>query len=134
MLDPDDPKFMQDFMEFEKLILELDIKLAGIFCAAFSDCHCLESAFKLINILGSVLDRPKIRIEFTENYINLLKMLDEELRCCEKIFAFQIQHVQEKGHLFADRRFPNIISTLKWIKQLRNTNINPNIYANCITK
>lgn len=118
VLDPDDSKFMQDFEVFQQRILDLDIKLAGIFCQAFNDCHCLESAFKLINILGSVLDRPKIKLEFTDNYIDLLRMLDEELRCCEKIFAFQMKHFDENGHLFVDRRFPNIISTLKWIKQL----------------
>lgn len=118
VLDPDDSKFMQDFDVFQQRILDLDIKLAGIFCQAFNDCHSLESAFKLINILGSVLDRPKIKQSFTDNYVDLLKMLDEELRSCEKIFAFQMKHFDERGHLFVDRRFPNIISTLKWTKQL----------------
>lgn len=109
---------MTDFEVFQQRILDLDIKLAGIFCQAFNDCHSLESAFKLINILGSVLDRPKIKQAFTDNYTDLLRMLDDELRCCEKIFAFQMKHVEEKGHLFVDRRFPNMISTLKWTKQL----------------
>lgn len=118
VLDPDDAKFMQDFEVFQQRILDLDIKLAGIFCQAFNDCNSLEASFKLINILGSVLDRPKIKQAFTDNYTNLLKMLDDELRCCEKIFAFQMKHFDEKGHLFVDRRFPNIISTLKWTKQL----------------
>lgn len=118
VLDPDDSKFMQDFEVFQQRILELDVKLSAIFCSAFNDCHSLESAFKLINILGSVLDRPKIQQAFSDNYTNLLKMLEEELRCCEKIFAFQMNYLEEKGHLFVDGRFPNIISTLKWTKQL----------------
>lgn len=118
VLDPDDSKFMQDFEVFQQRILDLDIKLAGIFCQSFNDCHSLESAFKLINILGSVLDRPKIKEAFTDNYADLLKMLDDELRCCEKIFCFRMNHFEEMGHLFADRRFPSIISTLKWTKQL----------------
>lgn len=118
VLDPDDMKFMQDFEVFQQRILDLDIKLAGIFCQAFNDCHSLESAFKLINILGSVLDRPKIKQAFTDNYTDLLRMLDDELRCCEKIFAFQMKHYEEKGHLFVDRRFPGMISNLKWTKQL----------------
>lgn len=118
VLDPDDAKFMQDFEIFQQRILDLDIKLAGIFCQAFNDCHSLESAFKLINILGSVLDRPKIKQAFTDNYMDLLKMLDDELRCCEKIFHFQMKHFNETGQLFVDQRFPNIISTLKWTKQL----------------
>lgn len=118
VLDPDDSKFMQDFEIFQQRILDLDIKLAGIFCQAFNDCHSLESAFKLINILGSVLERPKIKQAFTDNYTDLLKMLDNELQCCEKIVAFQMKHFDERGYFFVDRRFPNIISTLKWTKQL----------------
>lgn len=119
VLDPDDPKFEQDFETFQQRILELDIKLAGIFCQAFNDCHCLESIFKLINILGSVLDRPKISAAFTDNYANLMKMLDDEIRCCEKMYENQMKHFTEKGYLLVDRRFPKIISGLKWAHQLR---------------
>lgn len=118
VLDPDDSKFVQDFDIFQQRILELDIKLAGIFCQAFNDCHNLESAFKLINILGSVLDRPKIKEAFTDNYTNLLKMLDEEIACCEKIYEIQMKHLANGGNLVIDRRFPKLISNLKWVNQL----------------
>lgn len=118
VLDPDDLKFMQDFEIFQQRILELDIKLAGIFCQAFNDCHCLESAFKLINILGSVLERPKISAAFTDNYLNLLQMLATEMRHCEKIYQNQMKHLTERGYLLIDRRFPTLISGLKWANQL----------------
>lgn len=119
VLDPDDPTFEQDFEMFQQRILELDIKLAGIFCQAFHDCHSLESIYKLINILGSVLIRPKISATFTDNYTNLMKMLDDEIRCCEKIYKNQMKNFAEKGYLLVDRRFPKIISELKWAYQLR---------------
>lgn len=119
VLDPDDPKFEQDFEVFQQRILELDIKLAGIFCQAFNDCNSLESIFKLINILGSVLDRPKISAAFTDNYTNLMNMLDDEIRCCENIYGNQMKHFTEKGFMLVDRRFPKIISALKWADQLR---------------
>lgn len=118
VLDPDDLKFMQDFEVFQQRILDLDIKLAGIFCQAFNDCHNLESVFKLINILGSVLDRPKIKLAFTDNYTDLLHMLDEELRCCEKIYENQMKHLHNHGCLQTDRRFSYVVSSLKWNKQL----------------
>lgn len=118
VLDPDDSKFIQDFDIFQHRINDLDIKLAGIFCQAFNDCCNLESVFKLINILGSVLDRPKIKLAFTDNYINLLQMVDEELSACEKIYDNQMKHVREHGYLQIDQKFSYVISSLKWNKQL----------------
>lgn len=118
VLDPDDSTFTQDFEVFQQRILELDMKLAGIFCQAFDDCHNLESVFKLINIVGSVLDRPKIKQAFTDKYSNVLKMLDEEMTACEVIYANQMKYFNENGCLFTDRRFSKVISCLKWTDQL----------------
>lgn len=118
VLDPDDSRFIQDFEIFQHRINDLDIKLAGIFCQAFNDCCNLESIFKLINILGSVLDRPKIKLAFTDNYTNLLEMVDEELCACEKIYDNQMKHLREHGYLQTDQKFSYVISSLKWNKQL----------------
>jgi dynein heavy chain len=40
-------------------------------------------SFQLIEIVGSVLDRPLIREEFTGKYDAILGMLDEELITAE---------------------------------------------------
>lgn len=47
VLDPDDNTFNLDFANFQKQILELDMKLAAILCQAFEDCYNLESVFKV---------------------------------------------------------------------------------------
>lgn len=118
VLDPDDSTFNQDFALFQQRILDLDMKLAAILCQAFDDCHNLESVFKLISIVGSVLDRPKIKEEFTNKYSEVLSMLDEEISCCEKIYENQMLHKKEQGHLFTDRSFPTVTASLRWIRQL----------------
>lgn len=79
VLDPDDESFKEDFMKFQDRILELDMKLAAILCQAFDDSHNLESVFKLISIVGTVLERPKIKEEFTYKYQQILVMLDNEM-------------------------------------------------------
>lgn len=79
VLDPDDESFKEDFMKFQDRILELDMKLAAILCQAFDDSHNLESVFKLISIVGTVLERPKIKEEFTYKYQQILSMLDDEM-------------------------------------------------------
>lgn len=45
-------------------------------------------------------------------------MLDEELRCCEKIYENQMKHLHNHGCLQTDRRFSYVVSSLKWNKQL----------------
>lgn len=45
-------------------------------------------------------------------------MLDEEVSCCETIYANQIKYKCEKGYLFTDRSFPAITGALRWLKQL----------------
>lgn len=118
VLDPDDSKFEGDFEIFQDRILELDMKLAAILCQSFDDCHNLESVFKLISIVGSVLDRPKIKQEFTNKYSEILMMLDEEITTCENIYTFQMQYHLVNGFLFVDRSFPATTSALRWVRQL----------------
>lgn len=118
VLDPDDPTFNKDFDIFQERILELDMKLAAILCQAFDDCHNLESVFKLISIVGSVLDRPKIKQEFTNKYSDILSMLDEEISTCEGIYAHQMEYRGDRGYLFVDRSFPAVTSALRWVRQL----------------
>lgn len=118
VLDPDDFTFTTDFADFQDRILELDMKLAAILCQAFDDCYNLESVFKLISIVGSVLDRPKIKEEFTNKYSDILNMLDEEITMCEQIYVRQMEYRNEKGYLFADRSFPPVTASLRWIRQL----------------
>lgn len=83
VLDPDDDSFMVDFENFKQKIFEMDLKLAAILCQAFEDCSNLESIFKLINIVGSVLDRPLIKKEFTSKYSRILTMLSDEICTAE---------------------------------------------------
>lgn len=118
VLDPDDPTFNKDFEIFQERILELDMKLAAILCQAFDDCHNLESVFKLISIVGSVLDRPKIKQEFTNKYSEILMMLDEEITTCEGIYTHQMDYQARNGYLFVDRSFPSTTSVLRWVRQL----------------
>ncbi|XP_033341681.2 dynein heavy chain at 93AB [Megalopta genalis] len=85
-LEPDDECFSVDCQKFNKAITDLDSKLAAILCQAFDDCGNLESVFKLINIAGSVLDRPVISKQFTDRYTRILDLLNVELTVVEVLF------------------------------------------------
>lgn len=86
VLDPDDNSFLADFEGFKQKIFEMDLKLASILCQAFEDCSNLDSIFKLINIVGSVLDRQVINQEFTNKYNKIIVMLNEEVQIAEVTF------------------------------------------------
>lgn len=85
VLDPDDDSFLEDFEGFKQKIYEMDLKLASILCQAFDDCNNLESIFKLINIVGSVLDRQLINQEFTSKYNKIITMLKDEVLIAEVV-------------------------------------------------
>ncbi|KOC63714.1 Dynein beta chain, ciliary [Habropoda laboriosa] len=85
-LEPDDESFAVDCVKFNESITDLDSKLAAILCQAFDDCGNLESVFKLINIAGTVLDRPVISKQFRDRYSKILELLNVELTVVEVLF------------------------------------------------
>lgn len=95
-LDPDDSAFIVDFEDFQQKVKDLDRRLSSILCQAFDDCHELDSIFKLINIVGTILQRPIIRERFTSKYDKIVTFLDEDLRKTEVI---NISHYQKKLYL-----------------------------------
>ncbi|TMW50187.1 hypothetical protein DOY81_004746 [Sarcophaga bullata] len=118
VLDPDDHEFDVDFENFQVRILELDMKLSAILCQAFDDCYNLESIFKLINIVGSVLERPKIKEQFTQKYAEIVRMLDEELSVCENIYERQMFMRSDNLTLYPEYNCPPAAAFIRWCSQL----------------
>ncbi|XP_043280370.1 dynein beta chain, ciliary isoform X2 [Venturia canescens] len=111
VLEPDDESFAVDCANFSESITELDSKLAAILCQAFDDCGNLESAFKLINIGGSVLERPVIRKQFTDRDIRIVELLNNELIMVELLFT--------RGIRGAMSDLPPLAAALKFTSMLR---------------
>ncbi|KAG5897820.1 hypothetical protein JTB14_011820 [Gonioctena quinquepunctata] len=118
VLDPDDPSFEADFENFKQKIVEMDMKLAAILCQAFEDCSNLDSIFKLINIAGSVLERPLIKEEFTNRYEKILDMLEVEIKMTEVIFEEQMLCKERNGQFMLDKYMPPVAGTLRWSRNL----------------
>ncbi|XP_067615922.1 dynein beta chain, ciliary [Eurosta solidaginis] len=118
VLDPDDPEFEDDFKDFQAHILELDMKLAAILCQAFDDCHNLESMFKLINIVGSVIDRPIIKEQFTQRYTEIVQKLDVEMTTCEDILHKQLDMHRINKNVYPAYNCPPVAAFIRWCNQL----------------
>jgi dynein heavy chain len=57
-LDPNDESFIKDYEKFKTKTFELDRKLGAVLGKSFDDCLVSESIFKLLQIFGSLIQRP----------------------------------------------------------------------------
>ncbi|XP_037074053.1 dynein beta chain, ciliary-like [Pollicipes pollicipes] len=117
-LDPDDESFVADYETFTGHILDLDRRLATCVCQAFDDCVCSESAFKLITMCGTLLERSVIKEDFEPKYNQLLQMIHAELDEAKVVYDRQMA-LAEAGSLQLGQNMPAVAGTLKWIAELR---------------
>ncbi|XP_049809049.1 dynein beta chain, ciliary [Schistocerca nitens] len=118
-LDPEDASFTRDYAGFTARICDLDRRLAAVFCQAFDDCANLESVFKLVEIVGSVLDRPLIKQEFTGKYDAIVDMLDAEVTTSEELYEEQMGQLQRWGFMQVDKCMSPVAGALRWSDMLR---------------
>ncbi|XP_070583565.1 dynein axonemal heavy chain 11 isoform X3 [Erythrolamprus reginae] len=117
-LDYNNMEFEEDYADFKHKNLEFERHLGAIFCVAFLDCSGLESAFKLITILGSFLEKPVISEMFSTNYKILLQMFDEELRNCKYLYDEHIKQ-EEKGNEVLNKNMSFTSGNLKWSREIK---------------
>lgn len=65
-----------------------------------------------------MLDRPKIKEQFTSKYSDILEMLDEEITMCEDIYNQQMGHFKREGTVFVERSAPIVTAGLRFSQQL----------------
>lgn len=68
--------------------------------------------------MGSVLERPQIRKEFTKKYTHILKMLEDELDACEEIYDEQILLRSQNKYLYPETNCSPVAGFLRWCGQL----------------
>ncbi|KAF4519850.1 hypothetical protein B566_EDAN005192, partial [Ephemera danica] len=117
-LDPEDEAFIEDYSAFQLKVTDLDRRLASILCQSFDDCHELEGIFKLISIVGSVLDRPLIKDEFTSKYKSIVSMLDAEITTAEEIYEERMTIFEKFNRMPVDKNMPPLAGSLAWSFQL----------------
>ncbi|XP_054847065.1 dynein axonemal heavy chain 11 [Eublepharis macularius] len=118
-LDFNNVEFDEDYVHFKYKILEFERRLGAIFCVGFLDCSGLESAFKLLAILGHFLEKPVIADIFSPNYKILLQMFDEELYNCKHLYDEHIKQVEE-GTEIINKNMPYTSGNLKWSQEIKS--------------
>lgn len=68
--------------------------------------------------MGRVIDRPKIKEQFTQRYTEIVQMLEVEMTTCEDIFYKQIDLQQVNKNLYPDYNCPPVAAFIRWCNQL----------------
>lgn len=105
----------------------MELKLAAIINQAFDDSNSLASQFKLISLLGSMLERPTIHDAFFRNYARLTLAVEREIDICHEIYERQMEFKEKHGTIELHRNQPPIAGSLEWSEeQIRRENVSSN--------
>ncbi|XP_065217396.1 dynein beta chain, ciliary [Planococcus citri] len=119
VLDPEDSHFPNDYKHFQDHINKLDRKLASVLCQAFDECYNLEGIFKLIDVIGSAMERPHVREELYKKYHRILDLLEEEIKVCHYIFDAISQSNSRNHYIALEKHLPPVAAALNASNSLR---------------
>ncbi|XP_075466168.1 dynein axonemal heavy chain 11-like [Ascaphus truei] len=117
-LDCTNMDFLSDYMRYRQQINDFDHQLGRILNLAFKESNGLESAFKVLQIFGALLERHVINSIFYPNYVKLLSLFEQEIKCSKEIFHNQ-RDTWYKGYDVLHKNMPVTAGNLKWSQELR---------------
>lgn len=98
----------------------MDRRLSAIITQAFDDCNSLNSIFKLITILGNLLERKTIKQDFEPKYSQIVSALEAEMDSTKKIYDEQKKLKDANEQIEVHRNMPDVSGGLKWCQELRD--------------
>ncbi|ROT70436.1 putative dynein beta chain, ciliary-like [Penaeus vannamei] len=85
-LDPAEADFDESHRQFKKKVTELEQRLSLIVNHALQESQSPEAYFKVVELLGSILERPIIQAEYTTCLPHLLQLLKQEIETARELF------------------------------------------------
>ncbi|XP_023385619.1 dynein heavy chain 9, axonemal [Pteropus vampyrus] len=131
-LDPQGMEFENDVSKFNQRVEDLDRRLGTIFIQAFDDAPDLEHAFKLLDIAGSLLERPLVAQDTSDKYLVLIKMFNKDLDTVRIIYNQHVQEEEELGFSLVHKNMPSVAGGLRWAQDLRQRIQDPFANFRCI--
>ena len=74
---------------------------------------------QLIDIFGSLLERPLLKQDFDPNYPKIVAMMDAELGVAKRIYDEQMAARQKDGKMTIHKNMAKTSGRLKWAAELR---------------
>uniref|UniRef100_A0A3Q3DHJ9 Dynein axonemal heavy chain 17 n=1 Tax=Hippocampus comes TaxID=109280 RepID=A0A3Q3DHJ9_HIPCM len=117
-LDLQNKEFSKDVWDFKLLADDTDRRLGAIFCQAFDDAAGLEHAFKVLDMFGSLLERPRVAQDALDRYPLLVSMFDKDLDNCKVLYHEHIQIANELGSAPVNKNMPAVAGGLIWCETM----------------
>jgi dynein heavy chain, axonemal len=124
--DPLDPSpklnhFNKERTKFQDESEVLERRLSAILVQAFDECFTIESLIKLIEVCGSMLQRPIVYKEIKDKLNAIVELYDQDLDMVKGVFDEGIDSINSGGvdALRVDRSFPPVTGALTWIKKMK---------------
>ena len=92
---------------------------ADVFCICCSWCIYVCVWWQLIDIYGSLLERPVIKQQFEPNYRVILQTVDAELNVVKQLYDKQMAIRAETGTMPIHKNMAPVSGYLKWAEELR---------------
>ncbi|XP_041519985.1 dynein heavy chain 9, axonemal [Microtus oregoni] len=118
-LDLQSMEFENDVREFNKRVEDLDRRLATILIQAFDDTPDVEHAFKLLDIAGTLLERPLVEHDVSHKYLALIRMFSRDLDAVRLLYSQRIQEEAEHGFSPVHKNMPTMAGGIRWARELR---------------
>lgn len=112
---PEDEGFVEDYKKFVEKVESLDKRLVAIAVQAFDQSYNLMSLFKMLNIWGSILDRPVIKQDMEPKYHRLIDEFNTELDTVKIIYDNGIKDDQFP----VDIHYPPVAAKMTWLYKLK---------------
>lgn len=113
LLKPEVKNVVADYDTFTAKCEEYDRRLAAIFEQAFDECYNLESMFKLLNIMGTLIEHPIIQNGVAEKLDRIIDMFEAEIDMVKVIF--------DEGMKYGvpiDKNYPPVAGRMVWLDKL----------------
>ncbi|ETE67846.1 Dynein heavy chain 9, axonemal, partial [Ophiophagus hannah] len=119
-LDEANTEFENDVCDFKSKMEDIDRRLGTLFGQAFDDAASVEHVFKLIDIFGSLLDRPMIAAEAYDKYNFLITMFDKDLDDAKLIYLKRIEEETNIGYSPVHKNMPLVAGGVQWAQELKH--------------
>ncbi|KAG7251523.1 hypothetical protein CRUP_021678, partial [Coryphaenoides rupestris] len=109
--------FLRNYRRFMEQSKDFDQRLGTVLNLAFQHTKGLESTLKLLQIFGTLLERPTIHRLFSPNYGLLLAMFDRELDHCQTILD-QHRKMLREGSAVLGKNLPEAADVFRKCERL----------------
>ncbi|XP_068161051.1 dynein axonemal heavy chain 9 [Antennarius striatus] len=117
-LDLNNAEYEGDVKEFKLKVDDMERRLGAVFCQAFVDAPGLEHAFKVVDMFGSLLERPLVATDLDRHSV-LVSMFDKELDGCKLLYDKHLQMGVEPGWGPVGKNMPAVAGGLRWARELQ---------------